>query len=156
MFYLAYYRIFQHFTGMDETDQKLINLLKNNGRESTTSLARMLKLSRSTVQDRISRLEDRGIIAGYTIRFNEDYRRRRITAHVLIQLNPKFAARIVQNLKKNPLIKAAYAVSGIYDMIAMITAETTGEIDHTLDEIGRMEGIKKTTSSIVLSTKFEI
>jgi len=156
MFYLAYYRIFRHFKGMDETDQKLINLLKNNGRESTTALARMLGLSRSTVQDRILRLEDRGIIAGYTIRFNEAYNRRQITAHVLIQLNPKFAARIVQNFRKNPLIKAVYAVSGIYDMIALIKAETTGEIDHSLDEIGRMEGIKKTTSSIVLSTKYEI
>lgn len=141
---------------MDTTDQKLINLLKNNGRESTTSLARMMGMSRSTVQDRISRLEDRGIIAGYTIRFNPDYNRRQITAHVLMLLNPKFADQILQNLKKIPLIKAVYAVSGIYDMIVLVRAETTEEIDSTLDEIGRMEGIKKTTSSIVLSTKFEI
>lgn len=141
---------------MDETDQKLINLLKNNGRESTSALARMLGLSRSTVQDRIARLENRGIIAGYTIRFNEDYQRRQITAHVLIQLNPKYADQILHNLKKNALIKAVYAVSGIYDMIALVKAATTEEIDATLDEIGRLEGIKKTTSSIVLSTKFEI
>jgi len=141
---------------MDSTDQKLINLLKNNGRESTTALARKLGLSRSTVQDRISRLEDRGIIAGYTIRFNENYKRRQITAHVLIQLDAKFADQILQNLRKIPLIKAVYAVSGIYDMIALVKAETTEDIDSTLDDIGRMDGIKKTTSSIVLSTKFEI
>lgn len=141
---------------MDTTDQKLINLLKNNGRESTTALARMLGLSRSTVQDRISRLEDRGIIAGYTIRFNAEYDRHQITAHVLLQLNPKFADQILQNLKKNPLIKAVYAVSGINDMIVLIKAETTEGIDRSLDEIGHMEGVKKTTSSIVLSTKFEI
>jgi len=140
---------------MDDTDQKLINLLKNNGRESTTALARMMGLSRSTVQGRIARLEDRGIIMGYTIRFNADYHKRRITAHVLILLNPKFAVQILQNLKKMPLVKAVYAVSGIYDMIALVKAETTEEIDRTLDEIGRIEGIKKTTSSIVLSTKFE-
>jgi len=141
---------------MDKTDQKLINLLKSNGRESTTALARMLGLSRSTVQDRISRLEDRRIIAGYTIRLNEDYNRRQITAHVLMQLNPKFADQILQDLKKIPRIKAVYAVSGIYDMITLVKAETTEEIDNTLDKIGRMEGVKKTTSSIVLSTKFEI
>jgi len=141
---------------MDDTDQKLITLLKNNSRESTTALARMLGLSRSTVQDRISRLEDRGIIAGYTIRFNEDYKRRQITAHVLIQLNPKFADQILQNLKKIPLIKAVHAVSGIYDMIVMIKAEATEDIDKTLDQIGKMAGIEKTTSSIVLSTKFEL
>lgn len=141
---------------MDDTDQKLVNLLKNNGRESTTALARMLKLSRSTVQDRITRLEERGIIAGYTIRFNEAYKNRQITAHVLIQLNPKNADQILVNLRKIPLIKAVYAVSGIYDMIALVKAETTEEIDRTLDDIGRMNGINKTTSSIVLSTKFEL
>ncbi|PCI32061.1 MAG: AsnC family transcriptional regulator [Alphaproteobacteria bacterium] len=141
---------------MDSTDQKLITLLKNNGRESTTALARKLGLSRSTVQDRISRLEDRGIIAGYTIRFNADYTRRQITAHVLMSLNPKFSDQILHNLKKIPLIRAVYAVSGIYDMIVLVTAETTEEIDRILDAIGRMDGIKKTTSSIVLSTKFEL
>jgi len=62
----------------------------------------------------------------------------------------------LQNLKKIPLIKAVYAVSGIYDMIAMVKAETTEAIDKTLDEIGKMTGIEKTTSSIVLSTKFEL
>jgi len=141
---------------MDMTDQKIINLLKNKGRESTAALARKLGLSRSTVQDRISRLEDKGIITGYTIRLNEAYNSRQITAHVLMMLNPKFAAQILQNLKKIPLIKAAYAVSGIYDMIVIVKAETTEDIDKTLDDLGRMEGIKKTTSSIVLSTKFEI
>ena len=141
---------------MDDTDQKLINLLINNGRESTTALARKMGLSRSTVQDRVSRLEDRNIIAGYTIRLNENYNRRQITAHVLMMLNPKFSDQILQDLKKIPLIKAVYAVSGIYDMIVLVKAETTEEIDNTLDRIGRMEGIKKTTSSIVLSTKFEL
>ncbi|MBL4613040.1 MAG: Lrp/AsnC family transcriptional regulator [Emcibacter sp.] len=141
---------------MDETDRKLINLLINNGRESTTALARMMGLSRSTVQDRVSRLEDRNIIAGYTIRLNENYNRRQITAHVLMVLNPKFSDQILQDLKKISLIKAVYAVSGIYDMIVLVKAETTEEIDNTLDRIGRMEGIKKTTSSIVLSTKFEL
>lgn len=140
---------------MDMTDQKLITLLKNNGRESTTALAKKLGLSRSTVQDRISRLEDRGIIAGYTIRFNENYKRRQITAHVLIQLDAKFADQILQNLRRISLIKAVYAVSGIYDMIVLVRSEATEDIDAALDEIGRMSGINKTMSSIVLSTKFE-
>ncbi|MCF8473853.1 MAG: Lrp/AsnC family transcriptional regulator [Emcibacter sp.] len=146
---------FPLFKIMDDIDQKLINLLKNNGRASTTSLAKILGLSRSTIQDRISRLEDRGIIAGYTILLNDNYKKNQITAHVLIQLNPKFSPQILQNLKKLPLIKSVYAVSGIYDMIALVKADTTEEIDRNLDEIGKMDGIKKTTSSIVLSTKFE-
>ena len=61
---------------MDDKDKQLLNLLSENSRTSTTTLARTLGLSRSTVQDRIRRLEDRGIIAGYTIRLNDEYSQR--------------------------------------------------------------------------------
>jgi len=140
---------------MDKIDQQLISLLRKNGRATTTALAQTLGLSRSTVQDRISRLEKKNIIAGYTIRFNEDYRRRQITAHVMIRHNPKFADHIIQQLKDMPPVRAVYTVSGIYDLIALVRAETTEDIDMMLDDIGRLKGVEKTTSSIVLSTKFE-
>ena len=140
---------------MDQKDKDIIDLLRKNGRESTTMLARKLKLSRSTVQDRITRLEEKKIITGYTVRFNEDFARRQISAHVMMSQKPKYADQIFAHLKKIPQIRSIYTVSGIYDLIILIKAETTEEIDQTLDNIGRLEGVEKTVSSIVLSTKFE-
>ena len=140
---------------MDDTDKALIALLQANSRTSTSLLARKLGLSRSTVQDRMARLEAQRIIGGYTIRFNPDYANRRISAHVMISLNPKFADRVAHGLKQLMSVKALYAVSGQYDMIAVVEAGTTSEIDSSLDEIGRIPGIEKTMSSILLSTKFE-
>lgn len=140
---------------MDKIDQQLIRLLRKNGRATTTALAQSLGLSRSTVQDRIARLENKNIIAGYTIRYNKEYRRRQITAHVMISQNPKFADHIIQCLKEMSSIRSVYTVSGLYDLIALVRAETTEDIDTTLDNIGRLKGVEKTTSSIVLSTKFE-
>jgi DNA-binding Lrp family transcriptional regulator len=140
---------------MDDTDRKLIALLQANGREPTSSLARKLGLSRSTVQDRLLRLEEQKVIGGYTLRFNEDYDRRLIRAHVMISINPKFADRVAHTLKQMLAVKALYAVSGQYDLIAILEAESTQDIDRSLDEIGRIAGIEKTMSSIVLSTKLE-
>lgn len=140
---------------MDDIDRKLIVLLQADAREPTSSLARKLGLSRSTVQDRMIRLEQRKIVGGYTIRFNEDYGRRRIRAHVMISLNPKFSDRITHALKQMLAVKSLHAVSGQYDLIAILEADTTEEIDASLDEIGRIPGIEKTMSSIVLSTKLE-
>jgi DNA-binding Lrp family transcriptional regulator len=140
---------------MDQKDKDIITLLRKNGRESTTMLARRLGLSRSTVQDRITRLEEKNIIAGYTIRFNEEFIRRQITAHVMIVQKAKYADSILIHLKKISQIRSIYTVSGIYDLIVIIKAETTEEIDQTLDNIGKIEGVEKTTSSIVLSTKYE-
>lgn len=140
---------------MDILDKQLIALLEHNARESTSHLARQLNLSRSTIQARIKKLERTGIIAGYTIRFNPDYAQKQITAHVMISINPKFSDPIVRKLKKLTVLKALHTVSGQYDLIAVLVATTTQEIDSYLDDIGRIEGIEKTTSSIVLSTKFE-
>ncbi|RMF09221.1 MAG: Lrp/AsnC family transcriptional regulator [Alphaproteobacteria bacterium] len=140
---------------MDDTDRKLITLLEADARQPTAVLARKLGLSRSTVQDRMRRLERRGIIGGYTIRLNDEFARRLITAHVMISVNPKFADRVVHALKQMAGLRALHAVSGVYDLIALIRAETTMEIDAMLDEIGAIDGIDKTVSSIVLSTKFE-
>ena len=140
---------------MDDVDRGLLALLNANGREPTASLARKLGLSRSTVQDRMARLEAQGVIGGYTIRFNPEYQSSRIRAHVMVSLNPKFADRVSHALRQMLAVKALYAISGQYDMIAIVEADTTSSIDARLDEIGRIPGIEKTMSSIVLSNKFE-
>lgn len=140
---------------LDANDKALLALLSANSRESTAELARKLGLSRSTVKDRMQRLEKQGVISGYTIRYSEGYATGQIRAQVMISSEPKLAAQIVRQLKQLPAIKAVYAVNGIYDMIADVSAESTLDLDQTLDQIGDVEGIEKTVSSIILSTKFE-
>jgi len=140
---------------LDAKDKALLALLSANSRESTAELARKLELSRSTVKDRMQRLEKRGVISGYTIRYSEDYATGQIRAQVMISYDPKLATQIVRQLKLLPAIKAVYAVNGVYDMIAHVSAESTLDLDQTLDQIGDVDGIEKTVSSIILSTKFE-
>lgn len=141
---------------MDDKDKRLISLLSQNSRSSTTTLARTLGVSRSTVQDRIKKLEQTGIISGYTVRLNDDYKHRQIAAQVMMTFHPKYSDAILQALKKMPNVVAVYAVSGIYDMITSVRAETTEELDITLDNIGSLTGMEKTTTSIILSKKYEI
>ncbi len=140
---------------LDANDKALLALLSANSRESTAELARKLELSRSTVKDRMQRLERQGVISGYTIRYNEDYASGQIRAQVMISYDPKLASQIVRQLRQLPAIKAVHAVNGIYDMIALVSADSTLDLDKTLDQIGTMDGIEKTVSSIILSTKFE-
>ena len=140
---------------MDDTDRHLVALLRADARSSISSLARRLELSRSTVQDRMTRLEERGVIGGYTIRFKDEYANRQIKAHVLIMVQHKRNDAVVGRLKKMTALTALYAISGSFDLIAILSADTTEDIDRALDEIGRVPGIERTTSSIVLSTKFE-
>lgn len=140
---------------LDETDQLLLKLLQTNSRQSTSALARKLGVSRSTVQDRINRLERRKVISGYTIRYHEAFSGRQINAHVLIQINPKQGQKIVNALSKMSAVMTVQTVSGIYDLVTTVRAITTEEMDTVLDRIGELPGVEKTTTSIVLTTKFE-
>lgn len=140
---------------MDKTDKKLLQLLTQNARASITALAQDIGLSRSTTQDRMKKLEKKGVIGGYTVRLDEAHQRRQITAHVMVSVRPKKAPVVAMALKKILNVRSLFAISGEYDMIAVLSAETTEEIDETIDEMGELEGIEKTRSSIVLSTKFQ-
>jgi DNA-binding Lrp family transcriptional regulator len=139
---------------MRDTDSKLVALLKANAREPTASLARKLGLARSTVQERIAKLEKDGTIEGYTVRLSEARETRRLRAIVMISADAKHADRVGAELKKMHEVRSLYAVSGAYDMIAVVETETTARMDAALDRIGRASGVARTVSSIVLSEKF--
>lgn len=135
--------------------QRLLALLRRNARESTASLARKLGVARTTVQERIRRLERDGVIAGYTVRVSEGFARRQISAQVLITVNPKAGERVVRELELRPFVRAVYALSGVFDYQVLLEGGSTEEIDRHLDAIGRIDGIERTQTSIVLSVKFE-
>jgi len=139
---------------MREGDARLIDLLRANAREPTASLARKLGLARSTVQERIARLERDGVIGGYTLRLKDEASMGRIRAIVMIATDAKRADRAAAELKKMTEVRALYAVSGSFDLVASIETETTGRMDTILDRIGRTAGVARTVSSIVLSEKF--
>lgn len=139
---------------MREGDARLIDLLRVNAREPTASLARKLGLARSTVQERIARLEREGAIMGYTVRLGDEVAAGRIRAIVMIGTDPKRADRTAAELRKIPEVRALYAVSGSFDLVATVEADTTGRMDAILDRIGRTHGVARTVSSIVLSEKF--
>ena len=140
---------------LDDKDRQLLNLLSADSRTPVTELARKLKLSRSTVNDRIARLQQRGVIQGFTLRYSESFTDSQLHAHVMINSDPKRAAQIVRALQKIPAVTSLHAVNGVYDMIAMVQCASPKALDATLDSIGGLDGIEKTVSSIILSTKFD-
>ena len=140
---------------MDAKDRDLIRLLQADARITTTALAKELGLSRATVQTRMARLEAQGIIRGYTVRVSYEIEQRQIRAHVMISVYPKQNAEVSAALVRQAGVRALYAISGEYDLIAIIAAEGTEEIDRIIDAVGQLDGVERTNSSIVLSTKFQ-
>ncbi len=140
---------------LTETDQQLLSLLRENARASTALIARRLGLSRTTVQSRIERLEREGVISGYTVRVHDEYERRHVRAHIMIAVHQKQMTPVVAALRAMPELRALYTVSGVFDLIAICAVPAVSEMDELTDRIGAIEGVDRTTSSIVLATKFE-
>jgi DNA-binding Lrp family transcriptional regulator len=140
---------------VDEKNKYLLKLLQQNARESISSLARKLNLSRTAVQERIHKLENQGIIAGYTVKLNTEYEKRQIKAWVTMRTKQKLNRQVVAELSKIEEITSLRTVSGVYDLIATVLADSTDAMDDVLDRMGTTTGVEKTQSSIVLSIKFE-
>ena len=137
------------------SDQELLTVLRENARASIAEIARRLKLSRTTVQSRIERLERRGVIGGYTVRVNDAVERGHVRAHVMITVLPKQMAAVVEALRAMPEVRALHSVSGSFDLVAMVVVAAVAEMDELTDRIGAIDGVERTTSSIILSAKFE-
>ncbi|UPA26338.1 Lrp/AsnC family transcriptional regulator [Shinella oryzae] len=134
-------------------DRELLAILSENAREQTATIARRLGLSRTTVQAKIDRLERDGVIAGYGVKLSDAYESGMVKAHVLITIAPKTLARITTELHAISAVRTLHSVSGSFDLIAIVEATSIAELDHLIDRIGEIEGVERTLSSIILSTR---
>jgi DNA-binding Lrp family transcriptional regulator len=140
---------------MDTIDEKLISKLRENGRASTAELARLVGRSRTSVQSRLERLEREGVIVGYGVRVAPEHDLGAVRAHVMIKVGPKEVRAVSAALQAISQVRVLHSVSGDVDLIAIAATGSVAEMDAVIDRIGVLDGVERTTSSIILSTKFE-
>ena len=140
---------------LDELDRRLIALLQANARTATAELARRLGVARTTVLARLQRLERDGVIVGYTVRLGQAEGEAGVAAIVGIRAEPKAARRLTDRLSALPELRQLSSVRGEFDYIAVLRADTPARLDALLDEIGAIEGVQKTTTSVVLARRID-
>lgn len=142
-------------TELDATDRHLLSRLQANARESAANLARHLGIARTTVVARIARLERSGVIAGYGVRLGQKMEDNVILAYCGLSVQPKAAPAILRALQRLPEIEEVNSVSGPVDYLVAIRCDTHDRLDRLLDEIGMLDGVNHTTTSIVLARKLD-
>ncbi len=139
----------------DDLDRKLISLLQANARESTSALAKKLNVARSTVHERIKRLERTGVIRGYTVVFGQGSNEQPAQAMVLLSVKQQQNRDLIEKLRNYSEIKICLAVSGQYDLFLSVETPHLEDLDSLLDEIAVIPGVERSRSVIVLSRKFD-
>ncbi|MEE9428518.1 MAG: Lrp/AsnC family transcriptional regulator [Paracoccaceae bacterium] len=138
-----------------EKDEKLIGLLRVDGRLSVSEIARRLFSSRTAAQMRLQKLIRNGVIRGFSVKLSSKYEQSRVRALVMIKFPPPLRAGIEQALGGINQITSLYSISGGFDLAAVVSTGSMSELDEILDKIGCLDGIDETMSSIILATKID-
>lgn len=115
-------------------------------------LAKSLGISRASTYARLQRLTKSGVIAGFTVRLRALDTRPQIKAHVLIKVKGKLNRATGRQLQMIPQITALHAISGVHDLIAELEVEDARQLNEIIDQIGELDGVEETNSSILLAT----
>lgn len=140
---------------LNSKEQELLNALRQDARISIAELSRVLGLSRTTVQSRLQKLEQSGVIKHYRVELGDDYQASLVSALVAIKVQQRLTSQTNLKLQNIHQIHELLAISGDYDLLAVVKAESLPRLNQLIDEIGNMEGIERTNSSIILETKFK-
>ena len=137
---------------MDETDHSLMSLLRQDARLSVAALAQKLKVSRGTVTNRIRRLEDDGVIVGYTVRLRPDVQHNEIKAWMSIAVEGNQTRAVIASLLGEPGVATLHDTNGRWDLLAELRAETLQDLAKVLERIRLLKGISNTETSSHLET----
>ena len=137
---------------MADYDQKLLTLLRHNGRRSISDLAAELGLSRATVRARIERMEREGDIVGYTVILRADAIAMPVRGIMLIEVEGRAADRIVDVLGGFPEISAVHTTNGKWDLVVEFGTGSLSELDTILRRIRLIPGVTASETSLLLAT----
>ena len=140
---------------LDPVDRRLMAALRENSRLPVSQLAALLDIPRAQVYARLERLENAGIIDGYTVRLGQAWSKTRLRAHITIKTLPRLCQEVEQRLAEIPEISHIYAISGEYDIIVLVEAADSVEMNALVNRIGMLEGVERTTTSVILAAKLE-
>ncbi|KJZ20184.1 Lrp/AsnC family transcriptional regulator [Loktanella sp. S4079] len=138
---------------MDKLDTRLIGALRRNGRASLSELAAELKVTRSTVRSRLDRLVDGGEIVGFSVLTRSDVRPDPVRGFMMLEIAGRGAEKISKSLTRMPQVQMVHSTNGTWDLIAEIGTATLEEFDHALTAIRRLEGVTRSETSLLLSTR---
>lgn len=140
----------------DAKDKQILALLQLNARLSTADIARQVHLARSTVQERIKRMEQAGLIQGYAVKLNADLLpKTAIQSRVALSVKASHFNNVIRALELMPEVLSCETVSGQFDLMLKAQTASPDKHDQLVERIGELNGVERTESSIILREFFK-
>lgn len=139
--------------GMDDLDSRLLSALHRDARASLSELAEVLGVTRTTVRSRLQRLKQSGEIVGFTVLTRRDVAQSPVRGLMMLEIEGRGTERIMARIAAMRQVRAVHSTNGGWDLIAEIGTETLAELDEVLFQIRRIEGVTRSETNLLLSTR---
>ena len=136
---------------LNKTDKKLISLLRVNARTSVSDLAKKIGVSRTAVQNRLDRLEQSGVIAGYTVTLKPEVEKSQIKALMFITAEGKEEGKVIDVLRGFPSIIEIYSTNGHWDLMVEVQTDSLIDFHEVLAQVRVIPGVLTTETTILLA-----
>lgn len=136
---------------MDNIDIKIIQCLTKDARMNASQISSTVNLSVSAVIERMKKLENSGLIRGYTALIDERMAGYDVQAMISIRLeHPKFNQSFAKQMQEHSCVMECYYITGDFDYVARISAGSTEELTKVLNDIKQIPGVSLTRTYVVL------
>lgn len=139
----------------DALDRRIIRELQRNARATTSTIAKRLEVARSTVHERIARMEKDGTISGYSVVLSRMPGEETVQILMLLEIRQQDTRKILQRLSSYPEIQVCFSINGEYDLFLSAEAPRIEDLDILVDEVGEIPGVMRTNTSVVFGRKFD-
>ena len=134
----------------DKIDERILEILHNDARESFVEIGKKLKLSESAIRRRVKTMLDGGTIEKFTIQVGEA---NSTSAIVLISVDSSVdTSKVSTKLTKLSAVKTVYEITGQYDISVIVRAQNITEINKCIDDLRKIPGVIDTNTVIILRT----
>ena len=137
---------------MDALDRKIIHLLTENARMPVKEIAQKINLTSPAVSSRIHRLEQEGIIGGYTVQLHRPDEPNRVGALVSVQTSPDRREEFLALIQQESDVLQCYRVTGTYNFIVKVSCANIEDLEHLLNKI---QQLGTTNTQIILATQLD-
>ncbi len=137
---------------MDELDRKIILLMQKNARMPVKEIAQKISLTSPAVSSRIHRLEQEGVIGGYTVLLHRPDESNRVQALISVQTAPDAREEFLSVVQSEPDVLQCYRVTGVYNFTVKVSCAGIEELEHLLT---KLQQLGTTNTQIILATQLD-
>ena len=142
-----------HHPSLDDVDRQILDLLTADGRMPVTTIAKELRIARSTVNLRLARLQSSGVIQGYTVvQSGGTGAESAIRALLFVDVDRAGGDAIVRQVRALPEVVRLHATAGDFDLAADVRCATMADLHDLVHRVGAMTGVQRLKTTVVLAT----